>query len=93
MTNPKIHIRSWVKGSDDDIRRGLLGFLSLEYGQLILDGVVLRRTARGKLTLSYPARTDRAGRRHAYIRPIDDEARIQIEKAIFDAATVAQEAE
>jgi DNA-binding cell septation regulator SpoVG len=83
MANPKIHIRSWVKGSDDDIRRGLLGFLSFDYGQFVIDGVTLRRTAQGKLTLSYPARTDRSGRRHAYIRPVDDEIRQAIEADVL----------
>jgi hypothetical protein len=33
--------------------------------------------------LSFPARTDRAGKRHSYIRPVDDAARQAIEREIL----------
>jgi len=69
MSDHEVRLRSWVRASDEDKRAGLLGFISVEYGTLILDGIVLRRTASGRLALSFPARTDRSGRRHSYIRP------------------------
>lgn len=93
MAEPQVSIRSWVRGSADDQRRGLLGFVSLVYGDLVLDGITVRRTEAGRLTLSYPERRDGQGRRHALMRPIDDEARLRIEKAIFEAATVTEEAQ
>lgn len=83
MAEREIRIRSWVRAHSDEERSGLLGYLSVFYGALILDGIVLRRTAAGHFALSFPARTDRAGRRHAYIRPIDDDARKQIEREIL----------
>lgn len=83
MADPEVRVRSWVRGSDDDVRSGLLGYLSVSYGTLVLDGLVLRRTADGRLAISFPARTDRAGRRHSYIRPADDQARIAIEREIL----------
>jgi len=86
-----IRLRTWVRGSDKDIRSGLLGFVSVFYGDLVLDGITVRRTADGRLTLSYPQRRDGRGRSHPFIRPADDDARVRIEKAIFDAATEAQE--
>ena len=49
----------------------------------LLDGITLRRTADGRFALSFPERTDRGGRRHAYIRPINDAARQQIERQVL----------
>ena len=83
MNAPDVRVRTWVKASDAEIRTGLLGFMSIEYGDLILDSIVLRRTADGRFALSFPARTDRAGRLHPYCRPADDEARRQIEREIL----------
>lgn len=90
MPDPTIRIRSWVRGSDDDIRSGLLGYVSVFYGDLILDGLTVRRTADGRLTLSFPERRDRQGRRHPYVRPLDDDARRRIERAVFAEGTVAE---
>lgn len=83
MADTEIRIRTWVKGADDDRRAGLLGYLSVFYGQVILDGIVLRRTAEGRYALSFPARTDRHNRRHPYIRPVDDAAREEIERELL----------
>ena len=63
----------------------MLGFLSLHYGDLIVDGVTLRRKSDGGFALSWPARTDRGGRRHAYVRPADDRIRREIERVILGA--------
>ena len=84
MPEVEIRIRTWVRATDAEIRSGLLGYLSVEYGDLILDGIVVRRTADGRFALSFPARTDGAGRRHSYIRPIDDQARRGIEAMILE---------
>ena len=86
MSTPEIRIRTWVRASDNDVRSGLLGYISVFIGDLVLDGIVLRRTAGGRLTLSFPARTDRMGRRHPYVRPVDDGARQAIEATILSAA-------
>ena len=91
MSSPDIRLRSWVRGSDADVRSGLLGYVSIVYGDVVLDGLTIRRTAAGKLTISYPQRRDGQGQRHPLIRPVDDAARLRIEKAVFGAATVAEE--
>ena len=83
MSDPEIGIRTWVRGTDSEIRTGLLGYLSIFYGDLIVDGVTLRRTAEGRFALSWPARTDRRGRRHAYVRPVDDDVRRRVEREIL----------
>ena len=85
MPPREIRICTWVKASEADLRTGLLGFLSIEYGDLVLDGIALRRTADGRLALSYPARRDRAGNQHHVIRPLDDDARQHLEREIFKA--------
>jgi hypothetical protein len=83
MAEPQIRIRSWVKASESEIRTGLLGYLSVFYGDLVLDGIVLRRTADGRFALSFPARTDKSGRRHSYIKPASDEVRQDIERELL----------
>jgi DNA-binding cell septation regulator SpoVG len=89
MPDPTIRIRTWVRGTADDERDGLLGYLSVFYGSLVIDGVTLRRTAGGRLALSFPERRDGKGRRHPIVRPVDDHARKAIEAAVFGAATLA----
>ena len=83
MADIDARVRSWVRASDEDQRSGLLGYLSVTYGDLVLDSIVLRRTADGRYALSFPARTDRSGKRHSYIRPADDQARQAIEAELL----------
>jgi DNA-binding cell septation regulator SpoVG len=91
LANVDIRIRTWVRGTADDKRSGLLGYLSLFYGSVVIDGVTLRRTAEGRLALSFPERRDGKGRSHSVVRPIDDVARRAIEAAVFGQAALASE--
>lgn len=78
-----------------DFERGLLGWLAFDVGGTWhVDGVVLRRTREGQPALAFPARMDRAGREHPYLRPTCDRARREIERAVLaelglEAGTVA----
>ena len=83
MAGQTFRIRSWIKASDADLRDGLVGFLSFFVGDLVIDNVTLRRTLDGRYTLSWPARTDRHGKKHSSIRPVSDEVRRRIERQIF----------
>lgn len=67
-------------------KTGLLGYLRLGVGDLLMiDGVTLRRARDGRLVISYP----RPGRRrHPLVRPLDDEARRAIEGAVLKALGV-----
>lgn len=66
--------------------RGLLGWVSATVGEsLHLDGIAVRRTRDGRLTLSFPSRRDAAGVDHPIIRPIDNAARCWIEEQVFAA--------
>jgi DNA-binding cell septation regulator SpoVG len=74
-----------------DNATGLLGWVSCIYGDLHLDGITLRRTASGVLTISFPERRDRAGRSHPVVRPIDARARTAIETEILQGLSGARE--
>ena len=74
-----------VRASVADEQRGLIGWVSLKIGQLLLDGIAVRRTRDGRLVLSFPERRDLDGRRHPIIRPSDDEARRALEREILFA--------
>lgn len=81
-----------VRAAPADMATGLLGWVSLVLGDLLrLDGLTLRRTSNGLLTLSFPARRDASGRQHAIVRPIDDAVRREIEEAVFAALGIEQE--
>ena len=76
----------FVRAGYAEEQRGLLGWASFRIGdRLRADGVAVRRTASGRLALSFPERVDRAGNRHPYLRPLDDEARVELEAAIIGA--------
>jgi len=83
MADHEVRLRTWVKATEAEIRTGLLGYVSVLYGDLLLDGLVLRRTADDRYAISFPARTDRNGKRHPFIRPIDNEAREAIERELL----------
>ena len=81
----------FTAASTEDVERGLFGWVScLINGTLCLDGLAVRRTLDGRLVLSFPARTDGAGRQHFYVRPLDDCARREIEEAVFRALGLEQ---
>ncbi len=83
MTDHEIRVRTWIAASEQDAHSGLLGFLSVSYGNLILDGITLRRTSSGRFALSFPTRTAKNGERHSIVRPVDDGARIAIENELL----------
>lgn len=70
--------------SPHDRSSGLLAFLTVEVaGGIALDGITLRKTVAGRMTLAFPVRTDQSGRRHPTIRPLNNEARQTFEKEVF----------
>ncbi len=61
---------------------GLLGWVSCSLGDVVLlDGIAVRRTLDGRLTLSFP----RGRGKCQPVRPLDDEARRAFERQIFEA--------
>ena len=93
MSGLRITSIAFVNASAEHIRTGLLGWITCVMNDmLMLDGITLRRTQAGRLTLSYPARRDGAGRQHHVVRPIDDDARRDIEEQVFRALGIELEA-
>ena len=76
-----------------DVESGLIGWVSCRLnGAVGIDGIALRRTRQGRLTLSFPCRRDASDRQHFYVRPVDREARQLFELQIFRSlALVAEE--
>ena len=86
MSDLHVSAVALANASPTEARTGLLGWISCILNDaLLVDGIALRRTAGGRLTLSYPARRDRAGNQHHVIRPLDDVARQHLERVIFKA--------
>lgn len=83
MSDPAFRLRSWVRAGDADAAAGLLGWISVEYGVLIVDNITLRRTSDGRLALSFPSRTAKNGAKHSIVRPVDDTTRVAIEREIM----------
>ena len=80
------HAAEWRRST------GLLGWVTFILdGCLAVDGVAVRRTTFGLLTLSFPARTDAGGRRHPIVRPLDEETRRDIESQVFSSLGIGQE--
>ena len=68
------------------VAEGLVGYISFVVNDaLVVDGVALRRSGEGRPYLSYPQRTDRAGARHAYIRPLGAAAHAELERRVLEA--------
>jgi DNA-binding cell septation regulator SpoVG len=70
----------------DDVRFGLLGYVSFALGGgLRLSGVTVRRTADGRVSLSFPAKRDRRGELRPLMRPVSRDSRAAIEAQVFAA--------
>ena len=69
----------------DDRQDGLIGWIRCTVnGAIRLDGITLRRTVDGRLTLSFPARKDRRGVLHPIVQPLDEAIRRWIEVEILE---------
>ena len=77
---------SFQLASAADRQSGLLAWISFVLnGAIIVDGVTLRRTSEGRLTLSFPERRDRSGKAHAIVQPLYAAARSDIERQVLAA--------
>lgn len=56
--------------SPADQLAGLLGYVRVDLGDFLLDGLTLRKTRQGEVRLSFPARKDQHGRRHPHVRDL-----------------------
>jgi len=86
---PRLSAVRFTAADADDRRTGLLGWATCVLGDLVLDGIAVRVTRDRRLTLSFPARRDRSGQQHAFMRPVDDQARRRIEREVLAAIDLA----
>jgi DNA-binding cell septation regulator SpoVG len=88
----KITDVKFTSARTEEVETGLLGFLAIEVDDALrLDNLTLRRTADGRLTVSFPARRDGRGRRRFYICPLNDRARREIEHQVLEALGFLEE--
>lgn len=86
MNQIKLHDFRFTAADATHIRTGLLGWISFAVnGGLRIDGVTLRRTADGRLALSFPLKLAKDGRKHSLVSPLSDIARQDIESQVFEA--------
>ncbi len=81
----------FVAADSNAALKGLQGWISCNLNDRIqLDGITLRRSRGGRMILSFPARQDKDGQQHFYIRPLDDTARRVIERQVFQALDIRE---
>jgi DNA-binding cell septation regulator SpoVG len=75
-----------VKWAPENVRRsGLLAWLEVVLDDVLeLDGLALRRTTSGDLSVTYPTRRDGAGREHTLVRPLGEAMRRAIERQVVE---------
>jgi hypothetical protein len=83
----------FTPATDAESRRGLLGWVTCTLNGLVrLRGITLRRTAQGRLAISFPCSCDSVGRRLPYIKPIARHVRREIERQILEALDLQEPA-
>jgi len=92
--SPSISVTRLVPAPARLAAAGVLGFATVEIaGLVVVDQVVVMRGRSKPLVLSFPARDDRHGNRHFTVRPLNDVARQEIERVVFAAWTIREEAQ
>jgi hypothetical protein len=81
---PVTHIR-YSPASAQLRMTGLFGWATCRVdGRWELDGLAVRRTAGGRYVVTFPARVDGAGIERPYLRPLSQDDRAEVERAVLD---------
>ncbi len=76
-----------------DRERGLLGYVQVIVNDMIvLDGLTLRKGVDGRRYLGDPSKGTRSGSRFPYIRPLSEEARQDVQRQVFTALEIEENA-
>ena len=73
----------FTAGSPAERTTGLLGWVRLRYGDLLLDGLALRRTRDARLVLSFPRPSKGGGFARQLVGPAGPDVRAQIEADVL----------
>jgi DNA-binding cell septation regulator SpoVG len=76
---------SFCPGRPLDVAAGLLGYARVQVGDLLIDGITIRRARNGRNVVSLPARRDRAGIEHSIVAPVSSEIGRDLEAQILSA--------
>lgn len=69
-----------------DRETGLFGYVVVTLnGHLQIDGIALRRTLDGRMTISWPDRRTASGRPGVSVRPLDRETQEDLERQVLSA--------
>ncbi len=71
--------------SPADRDAGLLAFVRCSYGDLELDGIVVRKTTDGRLLVTFPGKARNGCGRRYFITPRSSPVRLLFDKAILAA--------
>ena len=86
MTSIVVDSVKFSSAPPQQVRSGLLGWAAVTLrGGYRLDGIAIRKTSRGRLTISFPSRVDAQGIERPYFRPLNDAARLDLEQQILTA--------
>lgn len=89
MNPPTLHDFRFTVAERAEQKTGLLGWIAFTIDDHVrVDGVTLRRTAEGRITLAFPARVAKDGRKRSIVWPISETARQAIESQVFEALHV-----
>lgn len=78
-----------VAANPADRKTGLLGFIAVTInGRLRIDGLTLRRSMAGRITVSFPEKRDAAGRPIHLVRPLDADTQRSIERQILEQLAI-----
>jgi DNA-binding cell septation regulator SpoVG len=89
MNTPTLHDFEFIPASRIEQSTGLLGWLKFTIdGTLRVDGVALRRTVTGRLTLAFPNRVSQSGVKRPIVWPPSEEARQAVESQVFEALPI-----
>ncbi len=66
-----------------DVAAGLLGFARVQVGELLIDGIGIRRARDGRHVISLPSRRDRAGAEHSIVAPTSSAAGRELERQVL----------
>ncbi len=73
----------FTPGTPAERTTGLLGWVRLRYGDLLLDGLALRRTRDARLVLSFPRPSRGGGLARQLVGPAGPDVRAQIEADVI----------
>lgn len=76
---------SLVAANPAEREKGLLGYLAITVnGRLRIEGLALRRTMTGRISVSFPEKRDSSGRPIHLVRPLDADTQRSLERQILE---------